>query len=135
MRTVLTIAFLACLGARPVMAQAPMNLDEVDPAMAADFLGDWNILNEDGSKSCKVTLHKEQVIGGMQIDVDPECGKIFPVMNEVAGWRLYEDWVIVLIDATRKTLIRFSTPDNAYVAEPETDGISTIVKMGSGLEN
>jgi len=67
--------------------------------------------------------------------VDPDCGKIFPVMNDVAGWRLYEDWVIVLIDATRKTLIRFSTPDNAYVAEPETDGISTIVKTSGALEN
>jgi hypothetical protein len=115
----------------PALAQQPLDLDTVDPAMVADFLGDWIIQNADASKTCKVTLHKDQVIGGMQIDVDPECGKVFPVMNDVAAWRLYEDWVIVLIDATRKSLIRFSTPDNAYVADPETDGITTIVKLAS----
>lgn len=116
----------------PAAAQQPLDLDTVDPAMVADFLGDWIIQNADASKTCKVTLHKDQAIGGMQIDVDPECGKAFPVMNDVAGWRLYEDWVIVLIDATRKSLIRFSTPDNAYIADPETDGITTIVKLASG---
>jgi hypothetical protein len=116
----------------PALAQQPLDLDTVDPAMVADFLGDWIIQNADASKTCKVTLHKDQVIGGMQIDVDPECGKVFPVMNDVAAWRLYEDWVIVLIDATRKSLIRFSTPDNAYVADPEADGITTIVKHDSG---
>lgn len=123
------------LGATMALAQAPLDLDTVDPAIAADFLGDWTIQNADGSKSCKVTLHKEPVIGGMQIDVDPDCGKAFPVMNDVASWRLLEGWEIVLVDATRKTLIRFFTPDNSYVAEPATDGIFTIVKLGSTLEN
>lgn len=117
------------------LAQAPLDLDAIDPAMAADFLGDWSIQNADGSRSCKVILHKEPVIGGLQIDVDPDCAKVFPVMNDVASWRLLEGWEIVLVDATRKSLIRFFTPDNAYVAEPGTDGIFTIVKLGSGLEN
>lgn len=128
-------ALLVWLGATAAQAQAPLDLDSVDPAMAADFLGDWSIQNADGSKSCKVTLHKDQVIGGMQIDVDPHCGKVFPVMDEVASWRLLEGWEIVLVDATRKSLIRFFTPDNTYVADPETDGITTIVKLGAVLEN
>lgn len=130
------IGLLIALAATPALAQAPMNLDEVDPAMVADFLGDWTIQNADAGKTCKVTLSREETIGGMVIDVDPECGKVFPVMNDVASWRLLEGWEIVLADATRKSLIRFFTPDNAYVAEPETDGIKTIVKLGSGaLEN
>lgn len=54
---------------------------------------------------------------------------------DVANWRLLEDWEIVLADATKKSLVHFTTPDNAYVAKPETDGISTIVKLGSALEN
>jgi hypothetical protein len=128
-------ALIVWLGATTVQAQAPLDLDSVDPAMAADFLGDWSIQNADGSKSCKVTLHKDQVIGGMQIDVDPQCGKVFPVMDDVASWRLLEGWEIVLVDATRKSLIRFFTPDNAYVADPGTDGITTIVKLGAVLEN
>lgn len=126
---------LVWLGAAAARAQAPLDLDSVDPAMAADFLGDWSLQNADGSKSCKVTLHKDQVIGGMRIDVDPQCAAVFPVMENVASWRLLEGWEIVLVDATRKSLIRFFTPDNAYVADPETDGITTIVKLGAVLEN
>lgn len=129
------IALIVLLGTSPVSAQALMDLEAVDPAMLSDFLGDWSIQNGDASKSCKVTLSREVTIGGLMIDVDPQCGKVFPVMNDVAAWRLYEDWQIVLADATRKSLIRFSTPDNAYVADPGTDGITTIVKIGGGLEN
>lgn len=128
-------ALLVWLGATTAQAQAPLDLDSVDPAMAADFLGDWSIQNADGSKSCKVTLHKDQVIGGMLIDIDPHCAKVFPIMHDVASWRLLEGWEIVLVDATRKSLIRFFTPDNAYVADPGTDGITTIVKLGGVLEN
>ena len=129
------IALIVLLGTSPASAQALMDLEAVDPAMLSDFLGDWSIQNGDASKSCKVTLGREVTIGGLVIDIDPECGKVFPVMNDVAAWRLYEDWQIVLADATRKSLIHFSTPDNAYVADPETDGITTIVKIGGGLEN
>ena len=135
MRRSWAVALLVMLGSGTAWAQAPLDLDTVDPAMAADFLGDWTIQNADASKTCKVTLSREPTVGGMVIDIDPACGQVFPVMDDVASWRLLEGWEIVLADATRKSLIRFTTPDNAYVAEPETDGISTIVKLGSALEN
>ena len=67
-------------------------------------------------------------ICGSVIDVDPDCAKIFPVMADIAAWRLMENWAIDLADAERKTRIRFTTPDDAYVADPETDGIFTIVQ-------
>ena len=135
MKSLHVVCCLALLGAGTASAQVLMDLDSIDPAMIVDFLGDWSIQNEDGSKACKVTLSREATIGGLAIDVDPDCAKVFPVMDEVVAWRLYEDWQIVLVDATRKLLIRFSTPDNTYVAAPETDGITTIAKIGGGLEN
>ena len=135
MRTIRAMGLVVLLGASPASAQALMALDAVDPAMLDDFLGVWSIQNADASKSCKVSLSREVTIGGLEIDVDPDCEKAFPVMKHVTAWRLYEDWQIVLVDATRKSLIRFSTPDNAYVADPETDGITTIVRVGGGLEN
>jgi hypothetical protein len=39
-----------------------------------------------------------------------------------------EGWGIDLVDATRKARVRFTTPDDAYVAEPEVDGIFTILQ-------
>ena len=49
-------------------------------------------------------------------------------MADIAAWRLMESWGIDLVDAERKTRIRFTTPDNDYVAQPETDGIFTILQ-------
>ena len=118
--------------ASPALAQfeplKPLDLREVDPAFAADIFGTWEIRDRSGKKRCRVVLKKEQAIGGYAIEVADTCKKYFPVMDEIAGWRLYESWTIDLIDATRKTRVRFSTPDNRYVAIPEVDGIETIVK-------
>ena len=122
----LALAFLTV----PAAAQEtkPLDLDSVDPAMAKDFLGTYEISNDNGTKHCQVVLSYNATIGGMVIDVAPDCAKKFPVMDQVASWRLYENWEIVFADATRKELIRFTTPDNAYIATPETDGLATVMK-------
>jgi hypothetical protein len=86
------------------------------------------IASQAGDKTCKVELGSEPTIGGSVIDIDPGCAGTFPVMDEIAAWRLMESWGIDLVDATRKTRVRFTTPDAAYVAEPEVDGIFTILQ-------
>lgn len=122
----------ALLIAGPAAAQfapiKPLDLKQVDPALIGDTFGAWEIRDKSGKKRCRVVLKKEQAIGGYAIDVADDCKKTFPVMDEIAGWRLLEGWTIDLIDATRKTRVRFSTPDTRYVAIPEVDGIETIVK-------
>lgn len=105
-----------------------MDLAAVDQEMLADFLGPWQVQNADGSRICDVSLSREEAIGGMAIEVSEDCAMAFPVMAKTASWRLLEGWTIVFADATRHELIRFTTPDEAYVAEPETDGIATIIK-------
>ena len=47
-------------------------------------------------------------------------------MADITAWRLLQGWTIDLADAERKTRIRFTTPDDSYVAYPEVDGIFTI---------
>ena len=106
----------------------PMNTTGVDPDMLKSFYGSWVIANQAGDKTCKVELKDEETIGGSAIDIDPGCPKVFPVMDEIAAWRLMEGWGIDLVDATRKTRIRFTTPDAAYIAQPEVDGIFTILQ-------
>lgn len=119
------------LAAQPLSAQddlMPMDLAGVDPALVEDMFGAWVITDLSGEKTCNVTLSREETIGGMVIEVDPACPSVFPVMADVAAWRLMDNWTIDLADATRKRLIRFTTPDAGYIADPETDGIWTIVK-------
>jgi hypothetical protein len=104
----------------------PMDLESVDPDLVADMFGGWTIRDESGKKACGVELLEDMGIGGMQIDVDPACEAVFPMMGDITAWRLLEGWAIDLVDAERKTRIRFSTPDERYVAFPEVDGIFTI---------
>jgi hypothetical protein len=106
----------------------PMDTAGVDPELLKSFYGPRVIADASGDKTCKVDLKDEPTIGGSVIDVDPGCAKVFPVMDEIAAWRLMESWGIDLVDATRKTRIRFTTPDDAYVADPEVDGIFTILQ-------
>ncbi len=106
----------------------PLDLKEVDPSLIGDTFGAWEIRDESGKKRCRINLKKEQAIGGYAIEVADNCKKLFPVMDEVAGWRLLEGWTIDLVDATRKTRVRFSTPDERYVAIPEVDGIASLHK-------
>ncbi len=117
----------------PALAQedlVPMDLSAVDPAMVDDMFGPWLIADESGQKTCKVELQREETIGGMAISVDPACAAVFPVMDEIAAWRLMEGWTIVLADATRRTRLVFFTPDERYIARDEVDGIHTIGPVG-----
>lgn len=103
-----------------------MDLEGVDKQMVDSFYGAWDIRDEAGDKTCRVVLKPDQTIGGSEIEIDPGCVAAFPVMADIAAWRLMENWGIDLVDAERKTRISFFTPDETYVAEPEVDGIYTI---------
>ena len=118
------------ISATPAFAQdsTPLDLGAVDASLLEGFFGTWRVQNIDGSKTCDVKLTREEAIGGMAIEVADGCAAAFPVMGDVASWRLYENFEIVLADAARRELIRFYTPDDAYVATPEVDGIVTIIQ-------
>lgn len=106
----------------------PMDTSAVDPALLEDFYGPWIVSDESGARACRVVLEKEATIGGSAIEVDPGCAAIFPVMDEIASWRLLQGWGIALADATRRTRLVFTTPDERYVAGEEVDGIFTIAR-------
>jgi len=125
--------FLLAVFAAPVSAALaqdlmPMDTSGVDPDMLNSTYGPWVIADQSGEKRCKVVLKDEPTIGGSVIEVDPECGKVFPVTEEIGAWRLMESRGIDLVDAVRKTRIRFMTPDAAYIIDPEADGIFTILQ-------
>lgn len=110
--------------AQPFEPLQPLDLTEVDPAMTADLYGPWELADESGKKTCRVVLKKTQTIGGSEIEIPPDCARKFPIMGEITAWRLMESWTIDFADATRKTRIRFSTPDERYVAFPDDYGIA-----------
>ena len=94
----------------------PLDVKSLDPSMLSDLYGAWEIRDKSGKRRCRVTLLQDFGIGGYQIEVAPGCDKAFPVMGDITAWRLLENWTIDLVDALRKTRLRFETPDNRYVA-------------------
>lgn len=111
--------------AAPVEA-APMDTSEVDASMLKDFFGRWDIVDATGKRHCPVMLKAATIDGGREIEVSARCIKLFPVLGSITAWQLMESWGIDLLDAERKTRIRFYTPDDRYIADPETDGIAGI---------
>jgi hypothetical protein len=113
----------------------PIDLTQVDPAMLNDIFGAWEIRDQAGKKRCRIVLSREPAIGGMAIDLDPQCTKYYPAMADIAGWRLLEGWSIDLIDPLRKTRVRFETPDNRYVAfgaPADIAGMDNLLKLSDG---
>jgi hypothetical protein len=111
---------------------APLNTAQVDPALLKGVFGAWEIRDKAGKRRCRIVLLREPAIGGMGVEIDPQCARAYPAMDDVAGWRLLESWTIDLIDPLRKTRIRFETPDSRYVAlgEPgDIAGMDDLVKI------
>ena len=115
----------------------PMNETDVEPALLADVFGVWELRDKSGKRRCRITLLKEMGIGGRQVEVAPGCEKAFPVMGDIAGWRLQESWTIDLIDPLRKTRLRLETPDERYIAigdDKDVAGIDTFAKIEKKIE-
>lgn len=131
------LIFAAAVMAGPAAAYdfvpaKPLDAASVDPAMLADVYGTYEIRDKAGKKRCRINLMKDVGIGGYQVDVAPGCDKVFPVMGDIGAWRLLENWTIDLVDALRKTRVRFETPDDRYVAfgdEKDIAGMHEFVKV------
>ena len=102
------------------------------PALIAEYAGDWQVTDAEATKTCSVTLDAEATIGGSVIVVAPDCAGMFPVMGEIAAWRLYENGDIVFADATRRERLRFYTPDDSYISVEEVEALSASFRCHSG---
>ncbi len=122
----LTAGFIGPAGAFDFEPVKPLDVKAVSPELLAGIYGPWEIRDKSGKKHCRVELKKEFGIGGYQIEIAPGCDKAFPIMGDIAAWRLLEGWSIDLVDGLCKTRIRFETPDNRYVALGDKSDIANI---------
>ena len=110
----------------------PMNESDVAPALLADVFGVWELRDKSGKRRCRITLLKEMGIGGRQVELAPGCEQAFPVMGDIAAWRLQQGWTIDLIDPLRHTRLRLETPDERYIAigdDKDVAGIDAFAKI------
>lgn len=113
---------LVLLLAAPALAQAPQ------PAVgesAKGMLGSWEFSNADRDKRCTATFSDRRTKAGLEVAFDENCSKLFPLVDDIAGWVFPENDLLRLVDEDGRVLIEFSeVEDNVY--EAPTPGLGVL---------
>lgn len=109
------LAGFACLAVVPAVAQTPT-------------AGKWVLArSSEWPDVCKIRLTQEPGIGGSQVKLAGNCGKLAKWTADIAAWRPDRGKGVVFADATRKTLIFLSPLDDGDYIGPGPDGIDYVL--------
>jgi len=116
--TILTVLILVLVPT--AHAQTPPMGDS-----AKDMLGPWEFSNADRNKRCTATFRNTAVKGGFKVEFDANCGSLFPLVNNVAGWIFPDNDLLRLVDAQGVSLAEFSEVENGIYEAP-TPGVGVL---------
>jgi hypothetical protein len=114
-------AVLFCLAA-PALGQAP------PPAFgdsAKGLIGSWEFSNADRDKICTATFTSKRTAVGFEVTFDGNCDKLFPIVDDVAGWVFPDNDLLRMVDAEGRTLVEFSEVEDS-VYEAPTPGLGVL---------
>lgn len=116
------LASLAVIGlASAALAQTPPTLGDSAKAV----LGTWEFSNAERDKICTANLTKDRTKVGFKVTFDTDCGKLLPLVNEVAGWIFEENDLLRFIDADGRSLVEFSEVEDGIYEAP-TPGVGVL---------
>jgi hypothetical protein len=113
------LAWLCMTGA--AAAQAPATLGDSAKAM----VGTWEFSNADRDKICTVIFKSDRTRVGFTVEFDKNCGTLFPLVNDIAGWNFPENDLLRLLDAQGKSLVEFSEVEDGIYEAP-TPGVGVL---------
>ena len=114
-------AVLFCLAA-PAWAQAPQ------PALgdsAKGLIGSWEFSNADRDKICTATFTNKRTAVGFEVTFDDNCNKLFPIVDDIAGWVFPDNDLLRLVDSEGRALVEFSEVEDS-VYEAPTPGLGVL---------
>jgi len=78
------------------------------PDAWASQLQGRHVLREDvqGGRGCRITLTDQRTIGGYALTSDEPCIRRLAIPEDIFAWFIDAEGRLVLIDATRKPLLR-----------------------------
>jgi hypothetical protein len=114
-------AFLAIGFAASVHAQTPPVLGESAKAV----IGTWEFSNADRDKICTAVFSGDRTAVGFKVEFDKNCGSLFPLVNDVAGWTYPENDLLNLLNAEGRALIEFSEVEDGIFEAP-TPGVGVL---------
>jgi hypothetical protein len=118
-RALIGLAWLCMTGA--TLAQTPATLGDSAKAM----VGAWEFSNADRDKICTVTFKSDRTTVGFMVEFDKNCGTLFPLVADVAGWNFPENDLLRLLDAQGKSLVEFSEVEDGIYEAP-TPGVGVL---------
>ena len=104
------------------LAQPKPGLDESAKAM----IGAWELSNAARDKICTVTFSAAAVKVGYKLTFAPDCAGLFPLVQNIAGWRYPQDDLLYLLDAQGKALVEFSEVEDGIFEAP-TPGVGVLL--------
>jgi hypothetical protein len=110
-------ALAAVVAAGPALAQMG------DSAKA--LVGSWEFSNADRDKICTAIFKSDPTPVGFKVEFDANCGNLFPLVLNVAGWKFPEGDNLFLLDADGKALVEFSEVESGIYEAP-TPGIGVL---------
>ena len=104
------------------LAQPKPELDESAKAM----IGAWELSNAARDKICTVTFSAAAVKIGYKLTFAPDCAGLFPLVQNIAGWRYPQDDLLYWLDAQGKALVEFSEVEDGIFEAP-TPGVGVLL--------
>ena len=115
------VAFATLCWAGGALAQTPPVLGESAKAL----IGSWEFSNADRDKICTATFKSDPAPVGFKVEFDQNCGNLFPLVNDIVGWKFPDNDLLYLLDANGKALVEFSEVEDGIYEAP-TPGVGVL---------
>jgi len=92
---------------------------------AKALIGSWEFSNADRDKTCTATFKSDRTAVGFKVEFDANCGNLFPLVRDVAGWTFPESDLLRLVDAQGRSLVEFSEVETGIYEAP-TPGVGVL---------
>ncbi len=107
------------------LAQTPAAQPPALGESAKGLIGTWEFSNAERNKICIATFKSTSTPVGFKVEFDANCGNLFPLVQNVSGWRFPDNDLLRLLDAEGSTLVEFSEVETGIYEAP-TSGVGVL---------
>ncbi len=120
----LVLTFAAAASLAHAQPAPPTPGEQAVSDAARELVGAWEISNADRDKRCAVTFSIDSAPGGFKLELDPDCGNVFPAFKEIVVWTLGPKDAVRLNDARGTPILEFTEVESGmYESERTADGL------------
>jgi Protease inhibitor Inh len=116
---------LIAIFAVSISAAAQARTNEALSNSAKAVIGAWEFSDAEHDKMCTVKFASDAAKVGLKVTFDANCGNLFPLVRQIAGWKYPQGDLLYLVDGTGQALITFSEVEDGIFEAP-TPGLGLL---------